>query len=189
MPRNAHGYWLAAHATPTGKRGNAPGKGNEKMWAWVSVAYVKVRPLVAWPDVRLVTVETRNIRQNGPRPSRALRYGLSRRKYRTTNVTKPNSITIALAPSSHNNLVAIFDEVPRFATANSNGIFSFPTEFQQATERIRRRAANGAGTHQITCLRVAAGHGVVRQLLRHGPVHVFEIGTADRSRDFRICRF
>ena len=44
IPRNAHGYWLAGDAAPTGKRGNAPGKGKEKMWAWVSVAKVKVLP-------------------------------------------------------------------------------------------------------------------------------------------------
>jgi hypothetical protein len=43
-------------------------------------------------------------------------------------------------------------------------------------------AGDGAGAEQIAGSEVAAGHGVVHQLLLHRPVHVLEVGAADDLR-------
>ena len=49
-------------------------------------------------------------------------------------------------------------------------------------------AGDGAGAEQIAGSEVAAGHGVVHQLLLHRPVHVLEVGAADDLRSRRLGR-
>lgn len=71
------------------------------------------------------------------------------------------------------------DEGAGGAVAHREGAGAGPGEFEHGTERILRRAADGAGCEYVADAHVAAADGVVRQLLGHVPVHVPEVGAAD----------
>jgi hypothetical protein len=84
-----------------------------------------------------------------------------------------------LSPAFEDNGVAIMQEGAGAAVFEGDGLRAFPGEFEHRAVAVGCGAADGAGGAHIPDLEVAAVGGVVSQLLRHIPVHVFEVGLAD----------
>src|SRR5436190_13682327 len=78
-----------------------------------------------------------------------------------------HTITVALAPAGDDHLVTVFQERSRRTARELEGFLAVPGELEEAAARIRRQAADRARAHEIADARIAARHGVMRELLRH----------------------
>ena len=78
-------------------------------------------------------------------------------------------------------LVMQYDHV-LLAVGEDQRLGASPGQLEHAAETAGLGSADGPGTHHVTGLHVASGHGVVRQLLAHVPVEVLEVGAADPFR-------
>lgn len=73
----------------------------------------------------------------------------------------------------------VLDEFTGGAIFERYWFFPTPGKFQHGSIRIRDRTGNGTASHHIATVNLAAVTGMVRQLLCHGPVHVFKVGLGN----------
>uniref|UniRef100_A0A1I8AS93 Transcriptional regulator n=1 Tax=Steinernema glaseri TaxID=37863 RepID=A0A1I8AS93_9BILA len=78
---------------------------------------------------------------------------------------------ITLAARAQDDLVAVFEEPAHLATGQFDRHLAALGNLQQAAELARLGARQGARTEQVAWLQLAAVDTVVRNHLRHGPVH------------------
>src|SRR5208337_1642522 len=98
------------------------------------------------------------------------------------HLAEPDPVAVALAPAGDDDLVAILEKGARRPAAERKRPLPVPRQFEEAAPGVLAAAADGARAQQIAHLQVAAGDGMVRELLRHAPVKVAEIGAAERRR-------
>src|SRR5208282_4226361 len=98
------------------------------------------------------------------------------------HLAEPDPVAVALAPAGDDDLVAILEKGARRPAAKRERPLPVPRQFEEAPPGVLAAAADGARAQQIAHLQVAAGDSMVRELLRHAPVQVAEIGAAERRR-------
>src|SRR5262245_12906407 len=103
----------------------------------------------------------------------------TRRQNRPLDFAEADTIAVALAPTAHDERIAIFQERPLHAAGQFDRLGAVPAYLEQAAALILFRTRDRAGPQEIADVHGAAAGGVVHELLRRRPVHVFEIGAAD----------
>ena len=106
----------------------------------------------------------------------------SRGHYPSHHLSETHLIPIPLRPTRDRQAVAILEEFASFTGGEFKWIFATPGDFQHGAVGVRRGAAEGAGRHHVAGAHVAAGDGMMRELLSDMPVHIFEVGTGNGHR-------
>src|SRR5205823_14778938 len=96
--------------------------------------------------------------------------------------TKPDAVSITLAPATNCKNISVFAAFARFAVGQLYGMLAPPGQFQHAAARFFCRAAACSARPQIAALQIAAANCVMGELLGNAPVQILKIGPRDDVR-------
>jgi hypothetical protein len=102
---------------------------------------------------------------------------LKGRQNRSGARPKTDSYTVFFGVASKDNGVIIHKKFSFTSIGQMERTLAIPRELQHRSIRSRRRAADRSAGIQIADLNITTIHRMVRQLLSHVPIHVFEIGA------------
>src|SRR6185312_5719807 len=104
-----------------------------------------------------------------------------RRQDGALDFAEADAVAVALAPAAHDQRIAVLEKGSLDAAFEFDRLGAVPAYFEQAAALMLFRSADGAAAEEIADIHGAATGGVVHQLLDRRPVHVPEIGAADRG--------
>src|SRR5215217_8540374 len=79
-----------------------------------------------------------------------------RRQNRPLDLAKADAIAVALAPASHHERIAIFQECPFHAARQFDWLGAVPADFKQAAALVFLRTGDGAAAQEIADIHGAA---------------------------------
>src|SRR5687768_8490412 len=101
---------------------------------------------------------------------------LSCRKNSPCDFAESNAKSVLMfAPAGHRHAVAVLDAGSPLAVGQFDRLRAFPGQLEHAAEAVGRRAADRAAGQHVARAQITAVDRVVRELLRHAPVHVPEV--------------
>src|SRR6185437_4806250 len=104
-----------------------------------------------------------------------------RRQDGALDFAEADAVAVALAPAAHDQRIAVLEKGSLDAAFEFDRLGAVPAYFEQAAALMLFRSADGAAAEEIADLHGATAGGVVYQLLDRRPIHVLEIGAADRG--------
>src|SRR5690348_7673884 len=103
--------------------------------------------------------------------------GAARSHHPAAHLAKADPVVLALGPPRQDHFVVVLEKRALRSIRKAQRLRAIARDFEQGTVRVGRLAADRPRSHQVADARVAAGDGVMRELLRDAPIHRPEIGA------------
>lgn len=101
-------------------------------------------------------------------------------KHSALALPKTNLLTVSHGPSCHQDRVAVLNELSLFTIGQIDIVPSSPSYLQQTAELFLFFTTDSSRTQHVASSHIASSNGVMSQLLGYWPVHVLEVGCANR---------